>query len=352
MGQHPQLNLGVVRVHQQAVLRGEELPQLPADGGAHGDVLQVGLGAGDAPGAGLRLVEGGVHPPVRADHLQQPVAVGGFQLGHGAVAQHLVHHRVEQPQLLQHVGVGGPAALGLFPVGQAQLAEQGLSQLLGGVDVELVPHLFDNLVVELVHLGLQLFAVSLDALLVHIEADVLHLGQHKAEGDLDGLQQLLLAVLRNGLFQGLTQPRHGRPKVQLRLLEVRQGHAVLGAEALHVVAGGGGIQKISRQGRVHADGLHLAAQFQGPAVEELGVIGVFLDAVIFEEGPQESLVRLYPVDLPLVGKHQAGQLPRLPLGVEICFSRVLQHGQQGGAVLIVLLAGALRGGGVLLGLGV
>ena len=237
-------------------------------------------------------------------------------------------------------------------MGQPQLAEQRLPQLLGGVDVELVPHLLDNLVVELVYLGLQLLAVGLDALPVHIEADVLHLGQHKAEGDFNGLQQLLLVVFGDGLFQGPAQPRHGCPKVQLRLLEIRQGHAVLGAEALHVVAGGGGVQQVPRQGRVHADGLHLTAQLQGPAVEGLCVVGVLPDAVILKEGPQKGLVGLYPVHLPLVGEHQAFQGAVFPLGVEDGLSRVLQHGQQRGAVLILLEAGALRGGGVLLGLGV
>ena len=87
-------------------------------------------------------------------------------------------------------------------------------------------------------------------------------------------------------------------------------------------------------------------------MEGLCVVGVLPDAVILKEGPQKGLVGLYPVHLPLVGEHQAFQGAVFPLGVEDGLSRVLQHGQQGGAVLILLEAGALRGGGVLLGLGV
>ena len=61
-----------------------------------------------------------------------------------------------------------------------QLAEQGLPQLLGGVDVKLVPHLSNNGLLKLLCLGFQLLAVGPDAVLVHVKADVLHLGQHKA----------------------------------------------------------------------------------------------------------------------------------------------------------------------------
>ena len=125
-------------------------------------------------------------------------------------------------------------------------------------------------------------------------------------------------------------PGMAAPKFSSGSSKSARGHAVLGAEALHVVAGGGGVQQVPRQGRVHADGLHLAAQLQGPAVEGLCVVGVLPDAVILKEGPQKGLVGLYPVHLPPVGEHQAFQGAVFPLGVEDGLSRVLQHGQQGG----------------------
>ncbi len=66
MGQHPQLNLAVVGVHQKAARLGGEEPAHPAPRlGADGDILHIGLQRGDAAGAGFSLVEGGVDAPVR-----------------------------------------------------------------------------------------------------------------------------------------------------------------------------------------------------------------------------------------------------------------------------------------------
>ncbi|CAN4017544.1 hypothetical protein AJOOGB_AJOOGB_04360, partial [Dysosmobacter welbionis] len=67
------------------------------------------------------------------------VGIGGFQLGVLAILQHRPHDGGLVPELFQHIGVGGPAGLGLFAMGQAQLAEEDLPQLLGGVDVEFLP---------------------------------------------------------------------------------------------------------------------------------------------------------------------------------------------------------------------
>ncbi len=47
-GQDPQLDLGVVGVHQGTLLRHEELPHLRPQSGADGDVLDVGLRGADA----------------------------------------------------------------------------------------------------------------------------------------------------------------------------------------------------------------------------------------------------------------------------------------------------------------
>ena len=180
MGQDTELYLAVVRVHQHAVLGGEELAQLPAYWGAHGDVLHIGLGAGYAPGAGLGLVKAGMYAPVGAYHLQEPVAVGGLELCHRAVTEYLVNYRVHGPQGLQHVGAGGPAGLGLLAVGQAELFKKGLAKLLWGVDVEVIAHLLDYGAMEGLDLGLELFAVLPDASAVYIEAGMLHLGQYEA----------------------------------------------------------------------------------------------------------------------------------------------------------------------------
>src|SRR5699024_8228496 len=119
VGQDAQLDLAVVGVHKDAArLCDEEAPQLAAQLGADGDVLQVGVVRGEAAGAGLGPVEGGVNPPVGADHLQQAFGVGGVQLEVGAVLQDVVHQGAVGPQLLQGGVVGGPAPAGLAAVGQ------------------------------------------------------------------------------------------------------------------------------------------------------------------------------------------------------------------------------------------
>ncbi len=94
--------------------RHKHLPQLGPQLGAHGDVLQVGLGGGEPPGGGDRVLKGGVDAPVRGDHLAQPVHIGGLQLGQLAVLQNFLNDRVAAPELLQHVGVGGVAGFGLL----------------------------------------------------------------------------------------------------------------------------------------------------------------------------------------------------------------------------------------------
>ena len=70
VGEDSELNLGVVGVDQRPALpRHKELAHLRPQFGPDGDVLDVGLGAADPPGAGLGLVEGGVDAAVRLHRL-------------------------------------------------------------------------------------------------------------------------------------------------------------------------------------------------------------------------------------------------------------------------------------------
>ena len=77
MGQNPQLNLRVVRVHKDTALPGHEhLPDPPPKLHAHGNVLQIGLSGADPPGGRDGLVKAGVDPPVLPDIDCQPVRIG------------------------------------------------------------------------------------------------------------------------------------------------------------------------------------------------------------------------------------------------------------------------------------
>jgi len=186
VGQDAQLDLAVVRVGQDAAgLCQEKLAQAAAQLGADGDVLQIGLAGRQPPGAGLGLVEGGVHAPVRPDDLEQALHVGAVELLVGAVLQDVLHRRAVGPQAFEGFGVGGVAALGLFAGRQAHFYKQGLAQLLGAVQVELVAHLCVNAGKALLQHGLELFAEGHEALPVHQHAGTLHIRQHQGQGELN-----------------------------------------------------------------------------------------------------------------------------------------------------------------------
>ena len=125
MGQQAQLDLAVVCVHQHHAGGGHKhIADLGAQLLAHGDVLQVWLGRGQAAGGSDGHLEACVDASVFADHLQKPIGIGGFQLGQHPVFQHLVHNGVLALELFQHVGIGAPAGFGLFSVGQQQLVKE------------------------------------------------------------------------------------------------------------------------------------------------------------------------------------------------------------------------------------
>ena len=141
VGHDPHLDLAVVGGEQRlvALADDERLADLAALRGAHRDVLQVGVRAGEPAGRGDRLVEGGVDPAVVVDHRDQRVD-DGLEPGDVAVPQQVPEQRVVgllvQPR--QRVGVGGVAGLDLLGLRQAELLEQHRLQLLGRAEVELV----------------------------------------------------------------------------------------------------------------------------------------------------------------------------------------------------------------------
>ncbi len=77
---------------------------------------------------------------VRADDLQKAVRIGGFELGELAVFEHVAHDGLIA-ELIEHIGIGAPAGLGLFPAGESELFKKHRAELLRGLDVELFPRL-------------------------------------------------------------------------------------------------------------------------------------------------------------------------------------------------------------------
>ena len=83
-----QLDLRVVGGHEDVAGRGDEGgADLAADRGADGDVLQVGVGGGEASGGGADLVEGGVDAAFGVGEVGKRVEVGALELGELAVLE-------------------------------------------------------------------------------------------------------------------------------------------------------------------------------------------------------------------------------------------------------------------------
>ena len=140
MGQDAQFDLAVIQADQHLAGRGHEsLADAPPFLAAHGDVLQVRIGRGEAssdrPGEGVRRMDA---PGFGVDMVLQRIGIGGFQLRQLPPVQH--PRRQVMPfggQVFQHIGPGGIGpGLALDATGQAELVEQDLAQLLGAADVE------------------------------------------------------------------------------------------------------------------------------------------------------------------------------------------------------------------------
>ena len=141
MRHDPHLDLAVVGGHQRLVARAhhERLADRAALLGADRDVLQVRVGARQAPGRGDELVERRVDAAVRHDRLEQ--ALDGLpqpdtSRWRSSACRNGSLALLAEP--LERVGVGGVAGLGALGLGQSQLVEEHLLELLGRAEVDLL----------------------------------------------------------------------------------------------------------------------------------------------------------------------------------------------------------------------
>ena len=131
VGEHAQLDLRIIGTQElPARLGNERLADLRTDGRADGNVLQIGVHAGEPARRGDRLIEGGVQAPVPADHGRQCVEVRALQLRQLPVLEHLRGQRMLLGELLQNLLVGGGARLSPFEDRQVQLLVEDLGELL------------------------------------------------------------------------------------------------------------------------------------------------------------------------------------------------------------------------------
>ena len=140
-----QFDLVVVRHQQHVAGRSDErLPKDPPGVAADRDVVQVRLIGAEPSRAGDRLVERGPDPIARTDLGEEALAVGRPKLLHLAIGQEVLDDRMVTTHLLERLRVGRIARLRLLLRCQAQLVEEHLTQLLGGVDVEVATRVGDD----------------------------------------------------------------------------------------------------------------------------------------------------------------------------------------------------------------
>ena len=140
-GHDAELDLGVVAGEEGELPfpRDEGLADLAAGFGADGNVLEVGIGRGEAAGGGDELVEMGVDAAgFRNDVVRQRVEVGGLEFGGFAPGEDVGDDRVfafeRGERLLVGLVLAGLGFLRL--VGEAEVVEEDFAELFGRGDVE------------------------------------------------------------------------------------------------------------------------------------------------------------------------------------------------------------------------
>ena len=192
VGDDPELDLRVVGRHQDEI--GAAGHERPTDSSAEWrpdrDVLEVRVGRGQASGRGHGLVERGVDTAVVGDERRQRLDVGGSKLRVGAPVENRLDGRVDVHELLEDRRVGRVAGLGLAALGQLQLAEQHVAQLLRGADGEFVADGVEDRSLEPGDLGCELAIQDRQGIEVDGHADGLHPCQHGNERQLHVPEQI------------------------------------------------------------------------------------------------------------------------------------------------------------------
>ena len=160
MGQHPQLDLGIIRGQKETALFGNErAAKASADRPAGRDVLEVRIGAGEAAGRGHGLIVGRVDPAVgRVDQGRESVGVRGLELGRLAVFDDEGNNRMGVPEVVENVDRrrDGFRPPGFFRRRGEAASERGPRKAgLGRIDVELEAGVFVDLFFQTAEIGFE-----------------------------------------------------------------------------------------------------------------------------------------------------------------------------------------------------
>ena len=196
MGEHPQLDLRVIRRQQYVSRRGDKsAADLPAQLAANRNILQVGRARGQAPGRRRRLLVGRVDAPALGiDQRQQHLAETVLELRHLAVFEQGGDNRMAAGKLLQLGGVGGVAGFDLASLRQGQLVEENALQLQIGVDVELFSGELLNRPLQSRHFLSEVSVEFLEIIAIDENAGVLHAREHLDQRKLQIRRQLPSAL--------------------------------------------------------------------------------------------------------------------------------------------------------------
>ena len=280
-----QFNLGIVCTHYEPVrnARHKGLANFLATLCAHRNVLQVGIGTGQAPGSCEGLVEGGVHPSIAGRYVgREGLYVGREELFHRPVFQNLIHDGVTvcngyQGGLVCCILPLGAALFGLRV--QLKLVKEEVSHLFGGGDIQggLAGH-FPYAGFALRKLLPQAVGKYLQLRHVHFHAVPFHLSQHFGQRLLHGVVEI------RQVFPELVSQRneHGS------LLEAR-GIVFLGLLVKEGAGGNGGRSLLQRHAQI---GLRQGGEF----VAALGI-----EHVVHELDVVPLAFQAYPFGRQLVG---------------------------------------------------
>ena len=189
VGEQAQLDLRVVGGEQQVAGLGDEGgANLAAQLGADGDVLQVGIDGREASGGRAGHVEGGVQAAgARVEQRGQRVDVSRFELGELAVLEHQARDVVLGGEAFEHIDGGGDglALAVLHGLGQVELVEEHVAELLGRVDVELGAALLPDVAGLLAGVALEALRHFGEDFGVDLDAGGFHARQHGRHGEID-----------------------------------------------------------------------------------------------------------------------------------------------------------------------
>ncbi|MNZ61040.1 hypothetical protein D3C78_791220 [compost metagenome] len=283
------------------------------------------------------MVAGVDAPGARVDLLRQAVGVGALQLAHGAVLHdHLGQLVVLIGEVGEHrLGSGRLAGGGLAQHWQAELVIKDGAELLGRTEVELLAGQIVGLALQFDHLLAQFVALPAEQIGVDQCAVALDARQHRHQRHLDlgqhlgqcrhGLQLLPQGLVQAqghvGVLGGVGAGLLEGDLVEGQLLGALAGDVleadgavaeVLQRQAVHVVAGRGGVQHVGFQHGVEGHAAHLDAVAGEDVDVVLGVLADLGPGRVFqqrlERGQHRVAIELLGHAHVAVGQRHVGRL--------------------------------------------